>query len=232
MEQLLLTGSQIKSDINFANFYAGDNAMVISYLSQFISAEDEQYVYIYGAKGSGRSHLLQALINHTSQNKLLGVYLPMMHWQQLEPSLFEGLMNYAVVCLDDVDAIVGESAWEIGLFNLFNELKESNTKLVISATKPPLQLSHQLADLASRLASGLCLNLKPLTDEQKQQALHQRAQQCGFTLPKEVAKYLLTHYGREQGELFATLEKLSEASLLAQRKITIPFLKQTLNQAI
>ena len=75
----------------------------------------------------------------------------------------------------------------------------------------------------------MSFQLQLLSDEEKQAALQLAANQRGFELPNSVAQFILTHCARQQGELFQLLIKLDEASLVAKRKLTIPFVKQILS---
>jgi len=114
------------------------------------------------------------------------------------------------------------------LFNLFNQIKQANGRLVVSASFSPQQANIILNDLKSRLNSGLPLNLTTLNDEDTIKVLQTRAQQLGLELNHETARYLMTHFPRDINTLWGLLEQLDQASLAAQRKLTIPFLKTTL----
>ncbi|HKJ77017.1 MAG TPA: DnaA/Hda family protein, partial [Gammaproteobacteria bacterium] len=85
-----------------------------------------------------------------------------------------------------------------------------------------------LPDLVSRLGWGLIFHVRPLSDEQMIDALQLRARQRGLDLPADVARYLLRHYRRDMTSLASLLERLDHASLVAQRRLTIPFVKQWL----
>ena len=116
------------------------------------------------------------------------------------------------------------------LFNLFNNIQAQKNRLVIAAKKPPNQLDVQLADLKSRLTSGLCLQLINPDDEDKKQILSNLAQRYGLELSRECSNYLLTHHGRNLRDLIKTLQTLDQAAWIEQRRLTIPFIKQCLAQ--
>ena len=90
----------------------------------------------------------------------------------------------------------------------------------------PAELGLGLPDLATRLAWGLVLHVAELKDEEKINALRLRAQQRGFELPLEVGRYLLQRSPRNMVALFDLLDHLDQASLAAQRKLTIPFVRE------
>ena len=87
----------------------------------------------------------------------------------------------------------------------------------------------QLADLRSRLATGLIYQLETLDDTAKQQVLIVQAQARGLELPEEVAQYLLRHQSRDMRELIQLLQQLDKASMIEKRRLTIPFVRQVLS---
>jgi DnaA family protein len=97
--------------------------------------------------------------------------------------------------------------------------------LVLAARHSPAAIGLKLADLATRLAAGLVYQLKPLSDPEKIAALRLRAQRRGLEMTEEVANYLLARFPRDTHSLFALLDKLDTATLVAQRRLTIPFLR-------
>jgi DnaA family protein len=95
----------------------------------------------------------------------------------------------------------------------------------MTSTKTADEMGIELADLRSRLTWGPVFNLTDLTDNEKQQALCQRAKQNGLELPEKVADYLIQHYPRDIFSLFERLRTLDKASLAMQRRLTIPLIK-------
>jgi DnaA family protein len=148
--------------------------------------------------------------------------------QSYSPLVLDGLDNINLVCIDDIELIAGRADWEEALFDLFNRLKLSKGRLVISSNQSPQQSSIQLNDLQSRLSSGLPLNIKPLSDECTIQALIARTHHLGLELNKDTANYLISRFPRDFQTLCGLLDTLDKASLTAQRKLTIPFIKSTL----
>lgn len=123
----------------------------------------------------------------------------------------------------------GDELWEMAIFDLYNRILESGkTRLLITGDRPPRQLNLGLPDLASRLDWGQIYKLQPLSDEDKLQALQLRARLRGFELPEDVGRFLLKRLDREMRTLFMTLDQLDRASITAQRKLTIPFVKEIL----
>lgn len=187
---------------------------------------------VYGKKGSGRSHLLQALCHDHGglggNMKLEGSRIYLGELKRLDPLVLQNLEMYSVVCLDDVDQVFANKAWEEALFHLLNSCRDWNTTVVMAAEQPIIQQPIQLADLKSRLNSALVIETDTLDDHQRIQVLQLRARHWGFDLPYEVAEFILKRSPRDMVKLIDNLKRLEVETLRAKRKVTIPFAKQTL----
>lgn len=228
-ERQLPLSLQLRDDLTFGNFIAESNSAVLSQLQSLIAGVGEQFIFLWGKAGSGRSHLLQACCNEATQMGLSSVYLSVAEIHQLSPEFFEGLETINVVCIDDIDDIAGHTDWEEALFHLYNRIRDAGSRLVIAGNVAPTRLPIQLPDLVSRLAWGLVYQINELSDEGKVLALQMRAKERGFNLPVEVGNFLINRCARDMKALSNILDKLDTASLSAQRKITIPFVKIALD---
>ncbi len=223
MNQLIL-GVSLKDEATFENFYAGRNHELIATLKQAIKGVGEQIIYFYGAGGDGRTHLLQAACHEVPRS----VYLPLSQLIDLSPEILEELETLDLICVDDVDKIAGRANWEEAFFHLFNRARDAGKCLIVSANVPPKALKITLPDMVSRLTWGIVYQCHPLTDDEKLAALIMRADRWGMTLPEEVGRFILSHCPRHMSTLFAAMDALDKASLAAQRKLTIPFVKTIL----
>ncbi|MCH9643442.1 MAG: DnaA regulatory inactivator Hda [Gammaproteobacteria bacterium] len=220
---------KLNDDATFENFCVGNNASVLQYLKSLTTASNaEAFVYLYGEGGSGKSHLLQACCHDYANKGLITAYVPLSEHWQLQPEMLQGLEQMDLVCLDDIEKVLGQAHWEEALFHLYNRIRETDAELVVSAPSPPQQLQCQLADLNSRLCSALVFQLVGLDDTQKVAALQMRAERRGLELPKEVCMYLLNRFPRNMAALFDIFEMLDRASMIAKHRITIPFVKKVL----
>ena len=212
---------RLRDDATLDNFYvANKNQELINYMPSS--------AYIWGKPGSGRSHLLQACCNKITAEHSVAIYLPLAEIENLSVHILENLENVALICLDDIDNIIGNNIWEEAVFHLINRVYLSKTNLLVTASAAPNNLKFNLPDLQSRLTACVIFQLHALTDEQKLAALQMRAKIRGLSLPTAVAKFLLTYCARDTASLFLILEKLDQASLALQRKLTIPFVKHVL----
>jgi len=230
-------GIKLPDSATFANFVRGDNGEVVDHVRQSLDGQgdDGAAIYVWGPPGSGKSHLLQAACQHVASAGAASVYLPLNSGNGVEEGdealvaeMLGGLETLALVCIDDVDAIAGIDAWETALFHLYNRIHAAGGHLLVAGHAAPADLPLQLADLRSRLSWGWIFQLHILADEDKKQALQLRAGTRGFILPDDVNDYLLRYFPRDMHALFALLDRLDTASVIAQRRLTIPFVKTVL----
>lgn len=217
-------------DETFASFYPGENGALLAAIQARLQQSEFSAIYFWSREGGGRSHLLHAACTELSLKDEAVAYIPLDKHSCFEPAILEGMEQLSLVCLDNIDAIAGLKNWEVALFDFYNRVLEvGRAQLLITADAPPRELHLTLPDLASRLDWGQVYKLQPLDDEAKLLALQLRAELRGFELPEDVGRFLLKRLDREMRTLFTTLDRLDQASIIAQRKLTIPFVKETLD---
>lgn len=224
----LTLGLSLTDEARFDNFYAGANAEIVTALKKTASGEGEKVIYICGSRSQGLSHLLQAACHHAHQFGFRSGYLPLSQLKMFTPEILTGLESLSLVCIDDIESIAGNRIWEEAIFHLYNRIHDAGGHIIIAGHDLPKAIQLSLPDLTSRLSWGIVFQLHSLSDEEKLAVLTMRANRRGITLSEEVAKYILTHCPRHMGTLFAALDALDKASLAAQRRLTIPFVKEVL----
>ena len=204
MKQLLLD-IQPPAAPSLDNFVVGRNAEALFQLKRtLLENDDARFIYLWGESGCGKTHLIQACNALASASSL------------------------DTICVDDVQLLSDDD--QVALFDLYNQLRESGGRLVVSGIAAPGQMGLR-DDLATRLAWGLSYQLHPLSDEEKTQALKNHAHARGMKLPDEVLDYCLRHLRRDMPILIATIDALDEWSLTDKRAVTLPLLKQLLQIA-
>ncbi|HCE8947253.1 TPA: DnaA inactivator Hda [Morganella morganii] len=219
----------LPDDETFNSFYAGENASLLSAIQTAINQPHGSYLYFWSRDGGGKSHLLHAACAEVSSKDWAVGYVPLDKRAWFVPDVLEGMEHLSLVCIDNVQCIAGDEEWEMALFNLYNRILETGrTCLLITGDRPPRQIPLQLPDLSSRLDWGQIYKLHPLSDDEKIQALQLRAKLRGFELPEDVGRFILKRLDRQMRTLFDMLDRLDHASIVAQRKLTIPFVKDIL----
>jgi DnaA-homolog protein len=218
LSQLLLDISPGRQP-SLDNFVVGRNLELLSALRHAMAgSSSERCFYLWGEAGSGKSHLLQACVLAALDEDHSATYA------------HGSVPNCAaVVAVDDVETL--DDAAQIGLFNLYNQMRDSGGMLLVSGKESPLHLKLR-DDLRTRLGWGLVYQVHVLSDEEKAQALTQHAHESGFVLPVEVTQYLLRHGRRDLTSLIAVLDALDEHSLRLHRAPSVPLLKEILQQEL
>lgn len=234
MSAQLALNLRLRDSASFVNFHPARNAAAVDCLRRALDALgtgtlSERVIYLWGPAASGRTHLLQAACHDAQARALTFSYVPLQDALQLTPASLDDLDAARLVCLDDVQAIAGKRSWEEAVFALTERLRARNGLLIAAADAPPAQLKLTLPDLVTRLTWGPVFPLHTLDDEEKLAALQLRATRLGLELPTEVARYVLARYPRNMNSLFAWLDRMDRQSLAAQRRLTIPFVRELEN---
>lgn len=197
-----------------ANFVIGRNAEAVGALNALllpvVEVATAKVLYLWGANGSGKSHLVRAC----------GLAAARLEPENAQATEAQAAIGVAV---DDV-ALLDEPA-QHALFNLINLQQLSTGFVVATGGVAPRDLPIR-RDLASRLGSGLVFQLQPLSDDEKADALRAHAQTRGFGLRDEVVAYLLRHSRRDMASLVGMLDALDRYSIETGREITLPLLRE------
>jgi len=212
----------------FETFFAGPNDACAHALRDVACVAAYAFVWIWGAPESGRSHLLQACVNAGGAVGARAAYLPLGPDTGLTPQALDGLEECDLVCIDDVDRVSGQGEWERALFLLYEGVRQRGGRLVMTAARAPLHSPFGLPDLVSRFASGATFRLRALSDEDRIRAMQLRANWRGLELSDEVAGYILSRVERGSASLFSLLDRLDREALVAQRRLSVPFVRAVL----
>jgi DnaA-homolog protein len=202
------------------NFIIGDNAEVVAALrALLLEGQPERFIYLWGGTGSGCSHLLRATLQALRKSGRAA---------HLFEGSADGVQADDACVADNVQRLDGPA--QIALFNVCNTLREGSGVLVAAGDLPPARLPLR-PDLLTRLAWGLVYEVHPLSEQDRLAALRDYAAARGFTLPQEVAEYLLARAPRDLGSLRALVDTLDRLSLEQKRAITVPLARELLQLA-
>ncbi len=213
----------------FETFVADGNATALSLAREAAAAARPDWVFLAGARGSGKTHLLLAACAQSSADGHRAQYLPLAKLTKDRAAAIRTLGGSELLAIDDVEAIAGERQGEHALFDLYNRAKSEKATLLFAAIRPPAQLGLTLPDLVSRLSACAQAQLKPLDESARRAAVRQRASARGLELDDAVIDWLFAHTPRDLGSLSALIERIDRESLAAKRRITVPFLRGLLH---
>lgn len=221
MRQLPL-GVRLNDRATFASFLPAGNGRAVDALR---ALEGGGMLYLYGPQGSGKSHLLQAWCASVAGSAYFDLYA----LRQMGAGVLEGADRLEAVAVDGLAAVAGEPEWERALFRLYNERDASRLPVAWAEALPARELAWRLPDLRSRLAAVVHVGLSPLDEAAQRAALQLRAAQRGLELPEETALYLQRHFPRDMASLYGLLDRLDDAALREQRRLTVPFIRQVIS---
>lgn len=230
MQQLTLD-VRLPDLATFGNFVTGDNGEAVDAVRQHAETRPDPVLWLRGPAGVGKTHLLAASCNLIVAAGGKAALLSGARARDVAPVATDGWASLHLLALDDLEGFAADPAWEQVLFTVFNQLRERRGAMLVASRVGPRQIPFRLPDLASRLASGPVYQLRPLSDDERLAALGRRAHQRGFELPDETARYLMYRVPRDLPSLFALLDQLDVAALSAQRRLTIPFVREVLGRS-
>ena len=240
MSSQLALNLKLRAGSAFGNFIAGRNAQALERVSAAVGAMQATAanhppglasIFLWGESGCGKTHLLEAACRAAHELGMSPAYVSFQDAHQFPVALLEGLEQAGLVALDDLQCMAGQSAWERAVFGLYEQLRARGGLLLTAARTNPATLGVELPDLASRLGADLVYQLYLPADTDKLLALRQRSTQRGMDMPEEVACYILARYPRDMHALFQLLDHIDHASLTAQRRLTIPFVRSVMGGA-
>ena len=219
MRQLAL-GLAPSPPSTFDNFFPGRNVEAVSALHSLATGRSgEHFVYLWGARGCGRSHLLQAAVAAASSRGIIARYVA-----AGEP-LPAGDSGVRVLAVDDVENLDAQAQLEF--FHLYNALRECQGAVLATGDVAPARLQLR-PDLLTRLGWGLIFRVHALSDDDKRVALKRHAAARAFDLRDEIVEYLLRRLKRDLPSLMTVLDALDRYSLETKRPITLPLLRELL----
>ncbi len=228
MRQLPL-GVRIPDRAVFGTYLPARNAQAVDHLTLLASGHRSDTTWVCGPHGAGKTHLLQAVCVQASATMQAG-YFPLGELATMGVGVLEDLPLLDCLCLDGVDAVTGNREWELALFGVLREMQERGARLVMSAAVPPALVPWVLPDLGSRCSASTVFQLRALDEEEQREALKLRAHVRGMELPDETARWLQRRLPRDMRTLYDLLDTLDEASLVAQRRLTVPFIRSVLKE--
>lgn len=228
MEQLPL-GVQLRERASFEGFVTGQNLEVVTRVQATALQRSRAVLWLWGAEGCGRSHLLLAACAAAPLGARVA-FLPLAELADSAVDFLGGALGSALLCIDDIDRGVGDLTIERALFALYRRSEEQGASLIVAASSPPAALAWQLADIGSRFGAAEVFQLRPLDEAGEHEALRRRAAQRGLDLPDETTRYLLRRFPRDMRTLGKLLDEIDVAALSAQRRLTVPFVREILGE--
>ncbi|MCX5861594.1 MAG: DnaA/Hda family protein [Deltaproteobacteria bacterium] len=192
------------------------------------------YLFIHGPHGTGKTHILKAIVCLLKQRTDLGAGIVKFLTPEGDPPRFENLKDLAFademtgyeirgLVIDDLHVLGQDDT--LHLWNLANKLTRSGAPLIMSSLHSPEEVFFNNPHLKSRVTSGLVFILEVPDDSIRTLILDKMAKDRNVRLPHEVANYLVTRKSRNVKELERLMEILDNESLRLKKRITLSLVK-------
>jgi len=222
MKQLGLPIS-LDSKMLLSDFSVKQNKNLLDFINALFFQDSSSIVFFYGGRSCGKTHLLQGCIFKALEQNLKATYIDIN--QTLPNNFLNTLSDYDWVCVDNIEQLSVIQQQE--LFDLYNQIKHTNTKLIVSASLPPGELML-LADLKTRLSLAVVYHLEQLDDQEKIALIQRKMQDRNLEIDNKVYAYLFKVFSRDLSVVLSAIDQLDQESLRQKSSISIPFVKKIL----
>ena len=244
--------AQVDPRFTFESFVAGkSNEFVFAAAKAVAKNPGANFnpLYIYGASGLGKTHLLQSIANYINLHKpalrvlyttcekfinelIDSIYLNRGNNRNLQAKFRSRYRNVDVLLIDDVQFLAKKQAVQEELFHTFNALQAENKQIVLTSDVPPKEIATLEERLRTRIEGGLIADIQPPDTETKIAILKQKAYERKAVLPPDVLEFLARDSGTDVRTLEGRLTKVIFASKLHEKPITLELAATALNEAV
>ena len=200
-----------------------ENKQLRDFIEQLYVDKTSAEIYVYGAPGHGKTHLLQGATLRSLSNQQNAMYIDCHN--SLPGHVLESIEQLNWISIDNIDTINDND--QNLFFDLYNRAKQATVTMLISGSDLPSQLSV-MKDLKTRLGLAAIFQLQPLNDELTMLVLNNQMIDRNLSIDSKVYEYLFKYYSRDIKVLLTAMNDLDKASLQEKQSITIPFVRKTL----
>ncbi|HWO89723.1 MAG TPA: chromosomal replication initiator protein DnaA [Gemmatimonadales bacterium] len=233
----------------FSNFVIGkSNEFAAAAAYAVVEAPGKTYnpLFIYGATGLGKTHLMQA-IGHGLLERRPDSRIVYVGAEQFINEVIEGIHNHRMpevrrryrnepdlLLVDDVHFLAGKESTQEEFFHTFNALHQSGRQIVLTSDRPPNDIPGLEARLVSRFESGMVADIGQPDFEHRTAILRKKAEQdhLELTIPDDVLRFIAEHVRSSVRELEGCIIKLLLYASLKHREITIELAREALSDKI
>ena len=239
---------KLAEEFSFENFVVGDKSK-LAFSAAFAVAENPDHskynpLFIYGASGLGKTHLLQAIGNYILGNATGKVvrYIPANDFQrEYTESIRNGNTNewssfyrndVDVLLIDDIQNWSGSTETQNEFFHIFNTLHQAGKQIVLTSDAPAAEVKSLSDRLVSRFSSGLTVDIQPPALETREAILRKKAINSHLDISDDVFAYLAENIEGSVRPLEAAIVRLAMQSSLLKQDISISLARQVVADII
>ena len=200
------------------------NKELLRLINQLFVDENSSEVFIYGALGQGKTHVLQGAVLKALELDKNAIYIDCN--EPFPEHILDFIDQINFISFDNVHLISSKNQ-EI-FFDLYNQARQSKILILVGADSLPSDL-EVMKDIKTRLSLAAVYKLEELNDELIMRVIDSQMSQRNLSINSGVYEYLFKNYSRDLKLLLATLNDLDKASLQAKKAISVPFVRKFLN---
>ncbi|MBO5850865.1 MAG: chromosomal replication initiator protein DnaA [Clostridia bacterium] len=250
-DKLKIESSPIDPKYTFDSFVVGaSNRYLYAAAKAVAEAPGESYnpLFIYGASGLGKTHIMQAIANHihkaTPKKKVLystcekfttelitNIKTGKAYSQEGE-NFRNKYRNVDVLIIDDVQFLARKETTQEEFFNTFNALYGENKQIVLSADCEPSKIELLDERLRTRFEGGLKAQVLAPDIETKVAILQKKAEYKKYILPLDVAMFMAENSEDNVRSLEGMLNRVIFFATLHEEPITLNLAMDALKDSV
>ncbi|VXA97744.1 chromosomal replication initiator protein DnaA, DNA-binding transcriptional dual regulator [Enhydrobacter sp. 8BJ] len=198
-------------------------------------------LFIYGATGLGKTHLMQAIAHeilkrgksfyYFTSDKFVNQLVNSLRKQKID-EFKDKIKKADLLIIDDIHVIAGKQKSSEQFLLLLNDFMSKNKQVILASDKHPSALTDFDERLKSRLAWGVAVALEPPELETRIQILQKKSKAQEVILPKECAIFIAQHIIANVRELEGALNKVLAISRLLNQPIHLELVQMALKDLI
>ena len=240
--------SNLNLKYKFENFVVGENsrfAHAVAFAVAQNPAKKYNPLFIYGASGLGKTHLMQAIGHYIIFNKpkLKVKYIKTEEYvNELIKNLQYGgernarmdkfrqkYRNIDVLLIDDIQFLESKTYTMVEIFHTFDSLYNNNKQIVITSDRLPKDIPTLPDRLRTRFEMGIIVDITPPDFETRVAILKNLAELRCLEAPFEALEYIANNYMNNVRELEGAFNKVSAYADIEKKPLTLELVKQVLN---
>ncbi|QCI25254.1 chromosomal replication initiator protein DnaA [Buchnera aphidicola (Sitobion avenae)] len=238
--------SNINKKHNFENFIEGkSNQLARSAAFQAAKNPGNSYnpLFLYGATGLGKTHLLHAIGNEILAHKY-DIKIIFMNSERFVQDMVKALKNNTIekfklyyrsvdaLLMDDIQFFAHKERSQEEFFHTFNTLLEGNQQIILTSDRYPKEINGVEERLKSRFSWGLTVSIDPPEIETRVAILIKKADESNVILSNEVAFFIAKNLRSNVRELEGALNRIIINSRFTHRAITVDFVREALRDIL
>ncbi len=177
---------------------------------------------LYGEEASGKTHLGAVWAERANAICIKASTF-------CEDSAREIVAQNQNVIIEDADSLIGNLSGEKGLFHLYNIFKEEQRSFMMTLLEPPVRRQFALPDLASRMRAAPTVAIREPDDQLLTALLVKLFSDRQIRISAEALNYIIPRIERSFSAVRNLVEAADSRAMIEQRKISIPLLRELLN---